>query len=350
MNNKPTKIERINASESLILSINENGLDGLIKTNSIEKLINYLDKSINNQIENSLISNNVDMRIKEGIQDLIDVVFTRSDLDVSSKEDMSNFMWNKTTRYLTCGFTQPYSSMDKGQYFDYESFDMERRRDVEGEVEEILLKLKDQHKSAIKASDFQELIYNCSPDSKIPKYMSSAVSRVTSKYDRFRDLTISVGGQIKLHAPKLGDIDSMVWHFDGDPMFIKIICFLSSQPAPDGSFCIRSNFRKNIYTGSHIKTILQSINWNETCKRIKLPSAKDYGIFLLSSHMPMLDKRGPRRQFSSNSFTEICDPAYFNAVVFKGVECLHKGGDNTRFGRPVFQGMASARRNSTIIF
>jgi len=338
------KIERISPWESLMMSINENGLGGMIETKKIDTIINILDRSIDEQIEKLNTRSIIDVDIKGGIQELVNVVFSKAHLDKASKENMSEFMWNKTIRYLTSGFTQPYSSIGKGGYFSYERLELRMEDDVVREVEQTLYRLKTQYQRTLDKSDFQQLVHNYSPESRLSKYMSIRVKEVMSKYEHLKDLTISVGGQIKLHPPKLCDVDSVIWHFDGDPMFIKIICFLSSQPEPDGSFFIRSNFRNNVYTASHIRTIIQSINWNETCKNIKLKSLKDYSIFLLSSHMPMLDKRGSRTKFSTDSKTDIYDPTYFNAVVFKGVECLHRGGDNKRFSRPVFQGLVSGRK------
>ena len=53
--------------------------------------------------------------------------------------------------------------------------------------------------------------------------------------------------QIKLHPPKIVDKDSVNWHYDGDPRFIKVLCFLEDQPKADGSFSIRNNYEKDIY-------------------------------------------------------------------------------------------------------
>ncbi|WP_063421756.1 hypothetical protein [Prochlorococcus marinus] len=338
-------LKRISPCDSLMMSINENGLDGIIHTNTIDKIVDSLDRKVDEQIEKRHTSTVIDPDIKTGIRELINVAFSKVKLDEVSKENMSEFMWKKTKRYLTSGFTQPYSSIVKGGYFNYERLKVKMEHEMVKEVEGTLSQLNRQYQSTVEKSNFQQLLCNYSPDSRLSKCISIGIKEVMSKYDRLKDLKITVGGQIKLHAPKICDVDSVVWHFDGDPMFIKVLCFLSSQPEPDGSFCIRSNFRNNLYTGSHIRTILQSINWNETCKFIQLPCLKDYSIFLLSSHMPMLNKRGSRKEFSSDSTTEIVDPAYLSAVVFKGVECLHRGGDNRRFSRPVFQGLVSGIRN-----
>ena len=70
---------------------------------------------------------------------------------------------------------------------------------------------------------------------------------------------------------------------------------------------------------------------------------KDLGIFLLNSHMPMLNKRyiDTARLKANEERQDTYMPSRFKVVMFKGVECLHKGGNNRRYCRPVYQGIAA---------
>ena len=251
---------------------------------------------------------------------------------------MTGFVINKLERYISSGFTQSYDAIEGLNYFSYCADQFEPSREFVDIVGQALehLKLK-----AEKTTDFDDLIINFGVNhiisNEIANYAKKKILQDTSIKKE-----IKIGGQIKLHPPRITDKDSINWHFDGDPRFIKVLCYLENQPSADGSFSIRSNYENGKYVGSHIKTIIQSINLKEAMKMMPGTRIKDMGIFMLNSHMPMLHRRYIEEQRMMSREYNIYPPSKFKVVMFKGVECLHRGGNNRQFYRPVFQGIASS--------
>ena len=329
-------IARMQASSTIIKELNENGYSNFFDEQDVLDIIDDLDNSLENIISRKKSYNRDKML--EKIRPLVTKGIT-SNLRNESISDMTEFVLIKLERYITSGFTQSYKTIREEKYFSYCSSQFEPSREFHEISNCALIHLRDKAK---KTSTFDHLLINFGIDHIISKEISQFARNLILD-STGEDKIITIGGQIKLHPPKIVDTDSVNWHYDGDPRFIKILCFLEDQPMADGSFSIRKNFENDMYLGSHVKTIIQSINIKEALKKMPDIKIKELGIFLLNSHMPMLNRRyiDRARVDTTKGRQDTYIPAKFKLVMFKGVECLHKGGDNRQYCRPVYQGIAS---------
>lgn len=326
---------RIQASTSIIRELKKNGYTDFIGRripwNTIDDIDYKLEEIITEKKSYNRQEICIDVRnlVSEG---------TRLSLGEESINRLTDFIMKKLESYISSGFTQSYHTIESHKYFSYCSEAFTPSKEFEEIVKEVLSYLKEKAKNT---QEFEQLIVNFGINHVISKDITKfAESLLLANTGKKRE--IRIGGQIKLHQPKIIDKDSINWHFDGDPRFIKILCYLEDQPSADGCFSIRSNYENGQYQGSHIKTIIQSINIVETIKRISGIRIQDMGIFLLNSHMPMLGERNMNKYKIDTRRYDTYSPAKFKLIMFKGVECLHKGGNNRKFCRPVYQGIASS--------
>ena len=321
-------LERLQASSTIIEELNGNGYSGFVDEKAISPLINNIDNSLERIISNEEKYNNHEMHVK--IKALI-TKGVRSSLEDRSINNMADFIVRKLERYINSGFTQSYRDIEREKYFSYCTSQYRPSNEFQERISDTLIDLKDK---ATKSNEFNDLLTNCDINNFVSKEISQFAGRLlleqTGKQKR-----IIVGGQIKLHPPKIVDTESINWHYDGDPRYIKVLCFLENQPCADGSFTIRGNIANGRYWGSHIKTIIQSINIRETLIRLPGVSINKLGLFLLNSHMPMLHERytGKTSAVLGNMRQNTYNASKFRVVMFKGVECLHKGGNNRRYCR-----------------
>ena len=327
-------IKRIKPSDSIIDELEGNGYVGFLSDQVPWDLIDEMDSYLEEVISKQTIINKT--MVKKKLEEII-IGGISCNIDSDSVDSMNDFIMHKLERYIESGFSQSYKSLDSSKYFSHCSEQFKPSEEFRKVINEALKYLK---QKALDTDQFEQLILNFGVDHMISKEVNSFAKKLIYK-ETGEVKEIRIGGQIKLHPPKISDIDSINWHFDGDPRFIKVLCYLEDQPQPDGSFSIRNNITNEKYLGSHIKTIIQSININESRKRINSIRVHDMGIFLLNSHMPILHKRALNSDDLSDRKYEIYTPKKFRFIMFKGVECLHRGGNNRHYCRPVFQGIAA---------
>ena len=326
---------RIEASESINQELRSSGYGDLIGDQIPWGMINQIDYTLEEIIKGTKSYD------KHGLADKLKYVVSKGvlkALEDESLDRMTSFLITKLERYISSGFTQSYEAIEESNYFSYCADQFKPSKEFEDVIDQALayLKLKAQE-----TTSFEDLIINFGVNhiisNEIARHAKAKIQQDTGKNKEIR-----IGGQIKLHPPKITDTDSINWHFDGDPRFIKVLCYLEDQPSEDGSFSIRGNYKEGQYVGSHIKTIIQSINLKEAVERMPGTRIQDMGIFLLNSHMPMLHRRIIEKQRMRSREYKVYPPSKFKLVMFKGVECLHRGGNNRQFYRPVFQGIASS--------
>ena len=235
---------RIKASKSIIRELQENGyynyLGNQIPWDTIDELDNDLEEIITRKTHynHTAIDKKLRYIIEKGVS---------SKLQESSITHMASFARTKLERYISSGFTQSYQSLAAKRYFSSCSEPIEPSYEFQRNINEALILLK---QKAHTTKEFEKLIINVGINHDISRELANFTENILFKYTHEKK-EILMGGQIKLHPPRITDIDSINWHFDGDPRYIKILCYLDDQPRPDGSFEVRSNYDNDVYQGSH---------------------------------------------------------------------------------------------------
>ena len=144
----------------------------------------------------------------------------------------------------------------------------------------------------------------------------------------------SVSGQFKYHLPGSG-LGSQVWHVDGDPRFIKMLVYLSTDPTNDGAFRIThwSSMYQDYYNCAF--SDISMMITQDTKKRLANDSSLRYRQL---SSLAISDT--PFGAFNTGTVPgniKTYNVQKYNAIVFRGSTFMHSGGGNTRNARPVLQ-------------
>jgi len=182
-------------------------------------------------------------------------------------------------------------------------------------VEELLSKY-----NSNPAANFEDLVINIHPNHRTMQMLAQDVSRV---YFGGKAKLI-IGGQVKLHPPNCHDENSIQWHYDGDPLYQKIIIFL--QSGEEGHF----------YYIPPANAFSQLLYSPLTC--ITKDELLELGLLRSQSITPLADIYS--LQSSSNDKVKV-PIVRGQSVLFHGSSILHKGGNNKHSLRPVFQGLVS---------
>ena len=141
-------------------------------------------------------------------------------------------------------------------------------------------------------------------------------------------------GQFKYHSC-LSSKDSNVWHVDGDPRYIKLLVYLSDDKTNDGAFKITHwSSLYDYYTQCTFSDISLMVSLDE---KISLSRKIHQSPFVLR-HALISDKPyGPLVTSNFNFKSHCFDIMKFTGVIFQGTTCVHSGGGNYVYDRPVLQ-------------
>lgn len=244
----------------------------------------------------------------------------------------------KLSRYLSSRWVQPASGMCSNNSFfgvSFESLSLNVQRNIYSVYNRLTNLINVQ---SISAGNFSRHIHNIPPSHSINQglaeyLLTNYISELTS-LSRRPVTNLTLGSQLKLHLPKVNDTTSTNWHYDGDPFCIKLLLFLENQPQPDGIFKIIEPSNSDY---SHTKTICQMVAPSQIRKFISGKTLINSPLFLTSSHNGWLIDPSTSYHYLPTSFV----PSRLCGVIFRGWRCLHKGGNNTLYPRPVVQSILS---------
>jgi len=324
---------KINQSSIIKSELSLTGLHCFFNSMQYEDILQDLESSLTHGIQSHALD--VTPAIFTYAKSLVDC--SLSEFSPTAKEALLSLFLSKLQRYLLSPFTQDTAS--SGSSFKYTVNNFYPSTQSKKFISQSLELLLSKYNTSAGELIFNDLTINCASDNILCQELSVSIAgSLGALYNK--DFKISVGGQIKLHPPKLHDAGSISWHYDGDPFYIKVLLYLADQPdGPDGSFEMLLPLNSSTsLESSHVKTAIQSIFHGEIMSIIK-SGYQRIGPFMLSSHLPRVysDKMA-----ACNHEKISITPIKYRYTVFKGCEVLHRGGSNTKSFRPVFQGLLSA--------
>ena len=141
-------------------------------------------------------------------------------------------------------------------------------------------------------------------------------------------------GQFKYHSC-LSPKNSNVWHVDGDPRYIKLLVYLTDDKTNDGAFKIThwSSLYED-YAQCTFSDISLMVSLDE---KISLLRKIQQAPFILR-HALISDKPyGPLATSDFKLSNHCFDVIKYMGIIFQGTTCLHSGGGNFTYDRPVLQ-------------
>ena len=175
-------------------------------------------------------------------------------------------------------------------------------------------------------SDFHQHVSNISPENNAMKKLGQIISKTY-----FKGIAkVSVGGQVKLHPPGVNDINSINWHYDGDPAYFKILIILEKCIEGDGEFqyVIERSGQVELNQMS-----IKCVAYDELKSCIENLSVLESSHFGVYSHM--------EHKLATTETVITVPGVRHSSVLFHGASVLHRGGSNNRKRRPIFQGLVS---------